>query len=205
MTKRTATSAAPAADLQGIYAISPSGAVNDPQRLENAATHLARAGFALTVDRAALSRQQRFAGSDTVRLAAIERACRQKAPVVMITRGGYGLTRLLPLIDWPAVARAGKHWVGLSDFTAFHLALLAQTGAASWAGPALERIREQIGRFVIEGDLRREVTMSIKRLMDLGCYRGVRHRRGLPVRGQRTRTNARTRKGPRKAGVALKK
>jgi small subunit ribosomal protein S13 len=69
----------------------------------------------------------------------------------------------------------------------------------------LERIREQISRFTIEGDLRREVTMSIKRLMDLGCYRGVRHRRGLPVRGQRTRTNARTRKGPRKAGIALKK
>jgi len=69
----------------------------------------------------------------------------------------------------------------------------------------LERIREQLSRFTVEGDLRREVSMSIKRLMDLGCYRGVRHRRGLPVRGQRTRTNARTRKGPRKAGVALKK
>ncbi|MDO4231100.1 MAG: 30S ribosomal protein S13 [Lautropia sp.] len=69
----------------------------------------------------------------------------------------------------------------------------------------MERIREQIGRFVVEGDLRREVSMSIKRLMDLGCYRGLRHRRGLPVRGQRTRTNARTRKGPSKAGVALKK
>jgi small subunit ribosomal protein S13 len=69
----------------------------------------------------------------------------------------------------------------------------------------LERIRDQVNRFTIEGDLRREVTMSIKRLMDLGCYRGVRHRRGLPLRGQRTRTNARTRKGPRKAGVALKK
>ena len=69
----------------------------------------------------------------------------------------------------------------------------------------LERIRDQIGRFATEGDLRREISMSIKRLMDLGCYRGVRHRRGLPVRGQRTRTNARTRKGPSKAGVALKK
>jgi small subunit ribosomal protein S13 len=69
----------------------------------------------------------------------------------------------------------------------------------------LERIRDLIGKLTIEGDLRREVSMSIKRLMDLGCYRGVRHRRGLPVRGQRTRTNARTRKGPRKAGVALKK
>ena len=69
----------------------------------------------------------------------------------------------------------------------------------------LERIRDQLGRFTVEGDLRREISMSIKRLMDLGCYRGLRHRRGLPVRGQRTRTNARTRKGPSKAGVALKK
>ena len=68
----------------------------------------------------------------------------------------------------------------------------------------MEKLREQVARFAVEGDLRREVTMSVKRLMDLGCYRGVRHRRGLPVRGQRTRTNARTRKGPRKA-VAGKK
>jgi len=69
----------------------------------------------------------------------------------------------------------------------------------------LERIREAVGRFTVEGDLRREIQLSIKRLIDLGCYRGLRHRRGLPVRGQRTRTNARTRKGPRKAGVSLKK
>jgi len=62
----------------------------------------------------------------------------------------------------------------------------------------MDKLRENIGKFTIEGDLRREVTMSIKRLMDLGCYRGVRHRKGLPVRGQRTRTNARTRKGPKK-------
>jgi small subunit ribosomal protein S13 len=63
----------------------------------------------------------------------------------------------------------------------------------------VERIRVEVARFVVEGDLRREVAMNIKRLMDLGCYRGLRHRRGLPVRGQRTRTNARTRKGPRRA------
>ena len=69
----------------------------------------------------------------------------------------------------------------------------------------LEKLRDAVGSFTIEGDLRREVTMSIKRLMDLGCYRGLRHRKGLPVRGQRTKTNARTRKGPRKAGIALKK
>jgi len=62
----------------------------------------------------------------------------------------------------------------------------------------LEAIRIEVAKYNIEGDLRREVAMNIKRLMDLGCYRGMRHRRGLPVRGQRTRTNARTRKGPRK-------
>jgi small subunit ribosomal protein S13 len=70
----------------------------------------------------------------------------------------------------------------------------------------LEKIREEIGRFAIEGDLRREMSINIKRLMDLGCYRGFRHRRGLPVRGQRTKTNARTRRGPKRAvGVGKKK
>ena len=67
----------------------------------------------------------------------------------------------------------------------------------------MERLREQVTRLTLEGDLRREVSMSIKRLMDLGCYRGMRHRKGLPVRGQRTRTNARTRKGPRKSAIKL--
>ena len=69
----------------------------------------------------------------------------------------------------------------------------------------LEKIREEIGRLTIEGDLRREMSINIKRLMVLGCYRGFRHRRGLPVRGQRTKTNARTRKGPRKSGAVVKK
>jgi len=68
------------------------------------------------------------------------------------------------------------------------------------------QIREVIDRdYVVEGDLRRETAINIKRLMDLGCYRGLRHRRGLPVRGQRTHTNARTRKGPRRGTVANKK
>ncbi|WP_044104475.1 30S ribosomal protein S13 [secondary endosymbiont of Ctenarytaina eucalypti] len=62
----------------------------------------------------------------------------------------------------------------------------------------LDTLRDAVAKFAVEGDLRREVTLSIKRLMDLGTYRGLRHRRGLPVRGQRTKTNARTRKGPRK-------
>jgi small subunit ribosomal protein S13 len=60
------------------------------------------------------------------------------------------------------------------------------------------KLRDVVAKFPVEGDLRREVAMNIKRLMDLGCYRGIRHRRGLPLRGQRTRTNARTRKGPRR-------
>ena len=67
----------------------------------------------------------------------------------------------------------------------------------------MDRLREHVGRVTVEGDLRREVSMNIKRLMDLGCYRGQRHRKGLPVRGQRTKTNARTRKGPRKAAVKI--
>jgi small subunit ribosomal protein S13 len=68
------------------------------------------------------------------------------------------------------------------------------------------RIRKVIdGEYRVEGDLRRDVTMGIKRLMDLGCYRGLRHRKGLPVRGQRTKTNARTRKGPRKTVAGKKK
>lgn len=62
----------------------------------------------------------------------------------------------------------------------------------------VEQMRTEVGKHTVEGDLRRTVSMNIKRLMDLGCYRGMRHRRGLPVRGQRTKTNARTRKGPRR-------
>ncbi len=69
----------------------------------------------------------------------------------------------------------------------------------------MDKLREQVGKFATEGDLRREVSMNIKRLMDLGTWPGKRHRAGLPVRGQRTRTNARTRKGPRKAAVKLQK
>ncbi|HDZ10543.1 30S ribosomal protein S13 [Pseudohongiella sp.] len=73
-----------------------------------------------------------------------------------------------------------------------------QTKTNSLSPEQLDNIRAEVGKFIVEGDLRREVSMSIKRLMDLGCFRGIRHRRSLPVRGQRTKTNARTRKGPRK-------
>ncbi|MDR0703272.1 MAG: 30S ribosomal protein S13 [Azoarcus sp.] len=97
---------------------------------------------------------------------------------------GIGRPRAQKICDAAGVARSAK----IKDLTESDM----------------ERLREEVGRFVVEGDLRREVTMSIKRLMDLGCYRGVRHRRGLPVRGQRTRTNARTRKGPSKAVAGRK-
>jgi small subunit ribosomal protein S13 len=91
--------------------------------------------------------------------------------------------------------------------------ILAKTGVnpdtrvKNLAEDEVSRLREVIDReFKVEGDLRRETAMNIKRLMEIGCYRGVRHRRGLPVRGQRTRTNARTRKGPRRTvGVRRKK
>ena len=74
----------------------------------------------------------------------------------------------------------------------------ADTRVRDLSEPEIEAIRNQVSNLTVEGDLRREVAMNLKRLMDLGCYRGLRHRRGLPVRGQQTKTNARTRKGPRR-------
>lgn len=73
-----------------------------------------------------------------------------------------------------------------------------ETPVKDLAEPEVAKLRTVVANFVVEGDLRREISMNIKRLMDLGSYRGIRHRRGLPLRGQRTRTNARTRKGPRR-------
>jgi small subunit ribosomal protein S13 len=73
-----------------------------------------------------------------------------------------------------------------------------QTKVRDLTEDQVEALRQALAQYKVEGDLRREVSLSVKRLMDLGCYRGIRHRRGLPLRGQRTRTNARTRKGPRK-------
>lgn len=77
----------------------------------------------------------------------------------------------------------------------------AQTKVGELTENALDKIRAAVSKYTIEGDLRREVAMNIKRLIELGSYRGSRHRRGLPVRGQRTKTNARTRKGPRKGVI----
>jgi len=118
------------------------------------------------------------------RIAGVNIPNHKHAEIALTAIYGIGRSRAQKICDAAGVARSVK----VKDLTESDM----------------EKLREEVGRFVVEGDLRREVTMSVKRLMDLGCYRGVRHRRGLPVRGQRTRTNARTRKGPRKA-VAGKK
>jgi small subunit ribosomal protein S13 len=107
-----------------------------------------------------------------------------------------------------------KHvWVGLTHIYGLGKSRSRTVCIAAGVNPStkvkdlteveVNAIRSQIAKFAVEGDLRREVSMNIKRLMDLGSHRGIRHRRGLPVRGQRTRTNARTRKGPRKQAVKL--
>ena len=119
------------------------------------------------------------------RIAGVNIPNHQHAEIALTAIYGIGRTRAQKICDAAGIVRSTKI-KDLSDAD-------------------MDRLREQVGRFTVEGDLRREVTMSIKRLMDLGCYRGIRHRRGLPVRGQRTRTNARTRKGPRKAVRAASK
>ena len=108
----------------------------------------------------------------------------QHAEIALTAIFGIGRTRAQKICDAAGIVRTIK-MKDLSDAD-------------------MDRLRDEVGKFTVEGDLRREVTMNIKRLMDLGCYRGMRHRKGLPSRGQRTRTNARTRKGPRKA-IAGKK
>jgi len=125
----------PGPAASGIYLISPSSAVSNPDRVPLACERLAKEGFKTAIDRAALAVHQRFAGTEKQRVAGIMRSLKQKHPIVMATRGGYGLSRILPLVDWHAVADSGKRFVGLSDFTAFNLALLAQTGAISYTGP----------------------------------------------------------------------
>ncbi|MEF8710195.1 MAG: 30S ribosomal protein S13 [Candidatus Accumulibacter propinquus] len=112
------------------------------------------------------------------RIAGVNLPNHQHAEIALTAIYGIGRPRAQKICDAAGVQRSTK----MKDLTEAEL----------------ERLRDQIGKFSVEGDLRREVTMSIKRLMDLGCYRGLRHRKGLPSRGQRTKTNARTRKGPRK-------
>lgn len=97
---------------------------------------------------------------------------------------------------------------GIGRTTAQHICAAAGISVSAkikdLSDTEIEKLRDEVAKVKVEGDLRREVSMNIKRLMDLGCYRGVRHRRGLPVRGQRTKTNARTRKGPVKPIKASK-
>jgi small subunit ribosomal protein S13 len=118
------------------------------------------------------------------RIAGVNIPNHQHSEIALTAIYGIGRSRSQKICDAAGVGRSKK----MKDVTEAEM----------------ERLRDQVGKFTVEGDLRREVTMSIKRLMDLGCYRGLRHRKGLPCRGQRTRTNARTRKGPRKA-IAGKK
>lgn len=120
-----------------IYVVSPSSAIQDVKLLQKGVERLEKAGFLCKVDSHASAVSTRFAGTDAQRLAAFNRAIRQAAPIVMASRGGYGVTRLLPQIDWRAVADSGKRFVGQSDFTAFSLALLSQTGMVSFAGPTV--------------------------------------------------------------------
>ena len=118
------------------------------------------------------------------RIAGVTIPNHQHAEIALTAIYGIGRTRAQKICDAAGVVRTTK-MKDLSDTD-------------------MDRLRDEVGKFTVEGDLRREVTMNIKRLMDLGRYRGLRHRKGLPCRGQRTRTNARTRKGPRKA-IAGKK
>jgi len=118
------------------------------------------------------------------RIAGVNIPNHQHAEIALTAIYGIGRTRSQKICDAAGINRSTK----IKELT----------------DSDMDRLRDEVGKFTVEGDLRREVTMNIKRLMDLGCYRGLRHRKGLPCRGQRTRTNARTRKGPRKA-IAGKK
>ncbi|WP_311221162.1 MULTISPECIES: LD-carboxypeptidase [unclassified Acidovorax] len=123
-----------------IYVYSPSGAVRDKAGFKRGVARLKSMGHEVEIDTDALASHTRFAGDDATRLAAIHRAAASGADVALISRGGYGLSRILPGIRYKAVAKAvggGTRFVGLSDFTAFQSALLAKTGATTWAGPAL--------------------------------------------------------------------
>ena len=113
------------------------------------------------------------------RIAGINIPNQQHAAIALTAIFGIGRSRARSICDAANI----KHSAKIKDLT----------------DAEMDRLRENVSKFSVEGDLRRETSMNIKRLMDLGCYRGVRHKKGLPVRGQRTRTNARTRKGPRKA------
>lgn len=126
--------------MSHIYIYSPSSAVRDKAAFRRGIQRLRQLGHEVEVDEAALNSHQRFAGDDATRLAAVSRAAASGADVALISRGGYGLTRILADLPYKKLAKAidrGTRFVGLSDFTALQNALLAQTGAITWAGPAL--------------------------------------------------------------------
>lgn len=120
-----------------IYIISPSGWIDDKDGLNLACKNLMQMGFVPHLDEHVLAKHQRFAGTDAQRLQAINNSINQPASIIMITRGGYGISRILNQIDWHNIANSGKKFIGHSDFTAFNLALLAKTGASSYAGPTV--------------------------------------------------------------------
>ena len=123
-----------------IYIYSPASAVRDKAAFRRGVARLKALGHQVDIDPDALSAHQRFAGDDATRLAAIARAAASHADVALISRGGYGLTRILDAIPYKVIAKAIEHgtqFVGLSDFTALQQALLAKTGAVTWAGPAV--------------------------------------------------------------------
>lgn len=126
--------------MSHIYIYSPSGAVADKTAFRRGVKFLEGQGHQVEIDPSALMRLQRFAGDDDSRLAAIERAAHSGASIALTTRGGYGLSRLLHRLPYKTLAKAvgkGTRFVGLSDFTALQIALLAKTGSITWAGPAL--------------------------------------------------------------------
>lgn len=147
-----------------IYLFSPSGAV-DPQALERAVENLRTLGYRVSVDRTAAKRVMRFAGSDAERLASFSRAAASKSDIAMITRGGYGMTRLMERLDFAALAASGKKWVGHSDFTAFSLGLLACAEGSSFLGPTGHLFAGREG--VAAGDVVDELTLgSFQELMN---------------------------------------
>ena len=119
------------------------------------------------------------------RISGVNLPNQQHAEIALTAIFGIGRSRARLICDAAGVKRAAK-MKDLSD-------------------TEMDKLREQVGKFAVEGDLRRDISQNIKMLMDIGCYRGLRHRRGLPVRGQRTHTNARTRKGPKKTVAGKKK
>jgi muramoyltetrapeptide carboxypeptidase len=140
----------------GVYCFSPAGAVRTPDRFDAGVANLKKQGYKVQIDKTALVTSQRFAGTDKQRVAAFNRAAASKQEVALITRGGYGITRLLPSLDYQVLAKANKRWVGFSDFTAFQLAMLAKAKAITYSGPAL---MEDFGDTEIDED--RELTHAM--------------------------------------------